>query len=101
MGDNVLSPVQQAALEQATLVNERLQMRHILSDAVAKSLIEALEVWAQAAVDPRNPHRPAAQHWLTRLATALESAQAARSGIQLAQQIPGGSDGRTERPNGR
>ena len=99
MGDNVLSPVEQAALQQAQAVNDRLQMRHILSDAITKSVIEAAEIWAQAAADPRNPHTAAARHWLTRLAAVMEQAQATRAGIHVTARIPGGSNGRTERPD--
>ena len=92
-----LSPLQQAALDQAQAVSDRLQMRHTLSDALTKSVIEAAEIWAQVAADPGNPQTAAARHWLGRLAAVMEQAQATRAGIHLVARIPGGSNGRAER----
>lgn len=94
-----VDPVQLAALDQAQRINDALNMRAGLSDALAKSLVEGLEGWVQIAQSQGHPQQVPARYWVSRLVNVLEQARAANSGLQLADRIPGGGNGRTERPN--
>lgn len=87
------SPMEQAAMAQAQRINDLVSLRGSLGDALAKSVVEALEAWVQVAETPGHPAQVAARHWVGRLVNVLERAKASTHGLQLADRLPGGSNG--------
>lgn len=84
-------------MQQAQQINDALAMRGTLSDALAKSLVEGLEGWVKVAQTPGHQLQGPARYWVGRLVNVLEQARAANSGLHIADRVPGGGNGRTER----
>lgn len=71
------------------------------ADLVALQTLEAMEVWAQLADQPTNPSCVAARQQLARFSRVMDRARAVAHGIQIADQLPGGGNGRDRRPDPR
>lgn len=82
-------------MDKAQRINDLIAMRGSLGDALAKSVVEALEAWVQVAQTSGHPYQLPARHWVSRLVNVLEQAKAATYGLQLADRVPEVENGRT------
>lgn len=100
MQDRVLSPVEQAAINQQALVDELATRSYRRADPMAQAVLEALEIWCQFAENTGHPVQLAARQQIDRYVYVLDRMRAISAGIQLADTMPGGSNGRADRPHG-
>ena len=94
-----IDPLELAAQQLQAAVNQLATERHQRADPLASAVLDALEVWAQMAEQPGHPAQLAARQKLGRLVAVIDRARAVMAGIQIADQVPGGGNGRAERPH--
>lgn len=84
----------QQAVQQQELINKLANDRYQLSNGLALSVLEALEVWVQMAGKPAQTGHLAARDQLRRLSRVLDQARAIQAGITLPDQVSGSGNGR-------
>ncbi len=84
------------AQETVNALATRLYQR---ADPMALAVLEALEIWCQLAQATGHQSQLSARAQIQRYVTVLDRMRAIAAGLVLADKIPEGQNGRTQRPD--